>query len=110
MNENQNLRNKRKKGQFTYSEVISDEFKKFVLWKIIQNIKEIIWIVLFLYCFKIGMYSPMNYAPFNNMIKRREVTPFKRIRKNVYDGQNNIRFNKTDIKGDNDYNFYLSED
>ena len=52
----------------------------------------------------------MNYAPFNNMIKRREETPFKRIRKNVYDGQNNIRFNKTDIKGDNDYNFYLSED
>ena len=31
MKENENLRNKRKKGQFTYSEVISDEFKKFNL-------------------------------------------------------------------------------
>ena len=110
MNESQNLRDKRNKGQFTYSEVSSDEFKKVQFMKNSLEYKG--------NCFACDVgcsvsrsgYSPMNYVPYNNMIRRREVTPVKRIRKKAYDGQNNIRVNKTDIEDDNDNNYYLTEE
>ena len=108
MNESQNLRDKRYKGQYTYSEVSSDEFKKIQFTNNSSEYKG--------NCFACDVgcsvsrsgYSPMNFVPYNNMIRRREVTPVKRIRKKKVDGDNNIRVNKTDIEGDN--NYYLTEE
>ena len=51
-------------------------------------------------------YSPMNYSPYNNLIRRREITPLKN-RKNVYEGHYNIQVNKKDFENDN--NYYLTE-
>ena len=108
MNDSQNLRDKRYKGQYTYSEVSSDEFKKIQFTKNNSEYKG--------NCFACDVgcsvsrsgYSPMNYVPYNNMIRRREVTPVKRIKKKKNDVSNNIKVNKTDIEGDN--NYYLTEE
>ena len=52
-------------------------------------------------------YSPMNYSPYNNNIRRREVTPIKNIDRNEYDEAYNIHPNKIGIENDN--NYYLTE-
>ena len=108
INEKENLRDKRNKGQYTYSEVSSNEFKKVQFMKNSAEYKG--------NCFACDVgcsvsrsgYSPMNYVPYNNMIRRREVTPVKRDYKKIYDGQNNIRVNKTEDNEEN--NYYLTEE
>ena len=106
-NESQNLRDKRKKGQFTYSEVSSDEVKKL---QFLNNSAE--------YkgnCFACDVgcsvsrsgYSPMNYVPYNNMVRRREVTPLKGEKKK------NKRVNNLKVKkgeGNDENNYYLTEE
>ena len=52
-------------------------------------------------------YSPMNYSPYNNLIRRREVTPIINRERQDYDNINNIRVNKTQFENDN--NYYLTE-
>ena len=52
-------------------------------------------------------YSPMNYSPYNNLIRRREVTPLRNRERKEYDGPYNIHANKTGI--DNDNNYYFTE-
>ena len=49
-------------------------------------------------------YSPMNYVPYNNMIRRREVTPIKREKTKKNKGTNNIKV----INDEN--NYYLTEE
>ena len=107
MNDSQNLRDKRNKGQFTYSEVSSDEIKKIQFMNNSQEYKG--------NCFACDVgcsvsrsgYSPMNFVPYNNMIRRREVTPIKGEKKKKKKGANNIRVNKLD--GNDDNNYYLTE-
>ena len=53
-------------------------------------------------------YSPMNYVPYNNLIRRREVTPVKNGKKNKNKKSNNIMVNKQDINNEN--NYYLTEE
>ena len=53
-------------------------------------------------------YSPMNYSPYNNLIRRRDITPLRNTEKDEYDGKYyNINANKTGIENDN--NYYLTE-
>jgi len=50
-------------------------------------------------------YSPMNYSPYNNKIKRREITPLRyRDDEIEYNEPYNIRVNRTGIENDNNYN------
>ena len=49
----------------------------------------------------------MNYSPYNNNIRRREVTPIKHTERSEYDGTYNIHTNKNGIENDN--NYYLTE-
>ena len=109
INEEHNIRDKRNKGQYTYSEVSSDEVKKIRFMNNSARYKG--------NCFacEVGCsvsrsgYSPMNYVPYNNMIRRREETPLNKDRRNIYDDEyNNIRVNKTDVNSDN--NYYLTEE
>ena len=108
MNESQNLRDKRNKGAFTYSEVNSDEIQKIQFMNNSAEYKG--------NCFACDLgcsvsrsgYSPMNFVPYNNMIRRREVTPVKREKKKKNKGLNNIQVNKTDINNEN--NYYLTEE
>ena len=109
INEEHNIRDKRNKGQYTYSEVSSDEIKKIRFMNNSARYKG--------NCFacEVGCsvsrsgYSPMNYVPYNNMIRRREETPLNKDRRNIYnDEYNNIRVNKTDVNNDN--NYYLTEE
>ena len=109
INEEHNIRDKRNKGQYTYSEVSSDEVKKIRFMNNSARYKG--------NCFacEVGCsvsrsgYSPMNYVPYNNMIRRREETPLNKDRRNIYDDEyNNIRVNKTDVNNDN--NYYLTEE
>jgi len=106
-NDSQNLRDKRRKGQFTYSEVSSEEMKKL---QFLNNSAE--------YkgnCFACDVgcsvsrsgYSPMNYVPYNNMVRRREVTPLKGEKKK------NKRTNNLKVKkgeGNEENNYYLTEE
>ena len=104
INQNQNLRDKRNKGQFTYSEVSSDETKKIQFMNNSAEYKG--------NCFACDVgcsvsksgYSPMNYVPYNNMIRRREVTPIKREKTKKNKGTNNIKV----INDEN--NYYLTEE
>ena len=109
INEEHNIRDKRNKGQYTYSEVSSSEVKKIRFMNNSARYKG--------NCFacEVGCsvsrsgYSPMNYVPYNNMIRRREETPLNKDRRNIYDDEyNNIRVNKTDVNNDN--NYYLTEE
>ena len=108
--ENQNLRDKRNKGLFTYSEVDSEEVKKL---QFLNNSAE--------YkgnCFACDVgcsisrsgYSPMNYVPYNNLIRRREETPVNngKKNKNKNKGTNNIMVHKPGISNEN--NYYLTEE
>ena len=107
-NENQNLRDKRNKGLFTYSEVDSEEIKKIQFMNNSAEYKG--------NCFACDVgcsvsrsgYSPMNYVPYNNLIRRREVTPAKNGKKNKNKKSNNIMVNKQDINNEN--NYYLTEE
>ena len=107
-NENQNLRDKRNKGLFTYSEVDSEEIKKIQFMNNSAEYKG--------NCFACDVgcsvsrsgYSPMNYVPYNNLIRRREVTPVKNGKKNKNKKSNNIMVNKQDINNEN--NYYLTEE
>ena len=103
--ENQNLRDKRNKGLFTYSEVDSEEVKKL---QFLNNSAE--------YkgnCFACDVgcsvsrsgYSPMNYVPYNNLIRRREETPVNngKKNKNKNKGTNNIMVHKPGISNENNY-------
>ena len=104
INQNPNLRDKRNKGQFTYSEVSSDETKKIQFMNNSAEYKG--------NCFACDVgcsvsksgYSPMNYVPYNNMIRRREVTPIKREKVKKNKGTNNIKV----INDEN--NYYLTEE
>ena len=77
--ENQNLRDKRNKGLFTYSEVDSEEVKKL---QFLNNSAE--------YkgnCFACDVgcsvsrsgYSPMTYSPYGKKEKRRDLTPLNKL-------------------------------
>ena len=52
-------------------------------------------------------YSPMNYSPYNNLIRRRDITPLKNRNGDEYNGSYNIKVNKNGIENDN--NYYLTE-
>ena len=52
-------------------------------------------------------YSPMNYSPYNNLIRRREITPLRNRDGEEYHGNYNIKVNKNGIENDN--NYYLTE-
>ena len=81
LEENERYRNKRDKGKFTYSEINSEEVKKIDFLNNSAEYKG--------NCFACDVgcsvsksgYSPMNYVPYNNIIRRREVTPLKNKRK-----------------------------
>ena len=71
-----NIRDKRDKGRFNYSEVNSDSLQKINFMDHSEYKGG---------CFACDVgcsvsrsgYSPMNYCPYNNFIRRREVTPLK---------------------------------
>ena len=80
-----NIRDKRDKGRFNYSEVNSDSLQKINFMDHSEYKGG---------CFACDVgcsvsrsgYSPMNYCPYNNLIRRREVTPLKNreSKENIY--------------------------
>ena len=104
--EKKNLRNKRGKGKLNYSECEPESIKK-INFMGHNEYKGA--------CFACDVgcsisrsgYSPMNYSPYNNLIKRREVTPIKNSDGHNFNGTYNIRVNKNGIEKDN--NYYLTE-
>ena len=49
----------------------------------------------------------MNFSPYNNLIRRRDITPLKNRDGDEYNGSYNIKVNKNGIENDN--NYYLTE-
>ena len=100
------MRNKRDKGRLNYSECSPDSVRKINFMGHNQYKGA---------CFACDVgcsisrsgYSPMNYSPYNNLIKRREVTPLKNREIDDFNGTYNLKKNKNRIENDN--NYYLTE-
>ena len=97
------MRNKRDKGRLNYSECSPDSVRKINFMGHNQYKGA---------CFACDVgcsisrsgYSPMNYSPYNNLIKRREVTPLKNRETDDFNGTYNLKKNKNRIENDNNYN------
>ena len=100
------VKDKRDKGRLNYSQCSPDSLKKlsFICHHEYRGA-----------CFACDVgcsvsrsgYSPMNYSPYNNLIRRRDITPLRNNERDDYEGQYNIHANKTGI--DNDNNYYFTE-
>ena len=100
----------RDKGRYSYSELNPDDIKKIDFMGTSAEYKGS--------CFACDVgcsvsrsgYSPMNYNPYNNMIKRKEITPLRYGNRKIYDEHYNTEINKKEINDDNnDNNYYLTE-
>ena len=100
-----NIRDKRDKGQLNYSQCSIDSLRKINFMRN-SDYKGA--------CFACDVgcsvsrsgYSPMNYSPYNNLIRRRESTPLKNENKHEYERLSNTQNLKD---GENDNNDYLTE-
>ena len=107
MREKRNIRDKRDKGRFNYSEVDPDSLQK-INFMDHNEYKGA--------CFACDVgcsvsrsgYSPMNYCPYNNLIRRREVTPLKNREIKEFEEYNNEQENN--IVNEKDNNYYLTEE
>ena len=101
-----NIRDKRDKGKFNYSQCSIDSLKKINFMRN-SDYKGA--------CFACDVgcsisrsgYSPMNYSPYNNLIRRRESTPLKNEKKNEFERLCNTQNIKNGIENEN--NYYLTE-
>ena len=104
--EKRNIRDKREKGKLNYSQCNLDSIKKINFMRENHYRGQCFACDLGCSVSRSG-YSPMNYSPYNNMIRRREHTPLKYREKEEYEEPCNIKANKTGIENDN--NYYLTE-
>ena len=103
--ERRNIRDKREKGKLNYSDCDPDSLKKVYFFAENEYKNRCFACDLGCSVSRSG-YSPMNYSPYNNMIRRREQTPL-RYREKEYDEPINIKVNRANIENDN--NYYLTE-
>ena len=104
--EKRNIRDKRDKGRMNYSECEPDLLKR-ISFMAHNEYKGA--------CFACDVgcsvsrsgYSPMNYSPYNNLIRRRDITPLRNGEEDFKDSYN-IRVNKNGFENDN--NYYVTED
>ena len=97
-----NKMNKRDKGKFNYSEIKHEKIKNINYMKY-NKYKGTCFACDIGCSVSSSGYSPMNYSPYNNLIRRREVTPIINRERQDYDNINNIRVNKTQFENDNNY-------
>ena len=104
--ERNNIRDKRDKGRLNYSECSPDSLRKINFMG--NNEYKGACFACDVGCsISSSGYSPMNYSPYNNQIRRRDITPLKNSEKTYYEGHYNTQRNKKGIYNDN--NYYLTE-
>ena len=102
-----NDRDKRDKGKLNYSECSFNSLQKINFMKNNEYKGA---------CFACDVgcsvsrsgYSPMNYSPYNNLIRRRESTPLKNVKIKDFEELHNTQDNKNEIENV-DNNYYLTE-
>ena len=109
--------NKRDKGQINYSDCNSESLKKINFMRPYKNpYYDDNEYKLSCFACEVGCsvsksgYSPMNFSPYNNLIRRRDITPIgtkKLKRKKSKQKPNKVNIKKFNMENDN--NYYLTE-
>ena len=112
----QNLKDKKKRGSLNYSECNPDSLKKINFMRPYDNpfYDDSEYKVN---CFACNLgcsvsksgYSPMNFSPYNNLIRRRDITPLRTNNGLSKINKKSTMINLKKINMGNDNNFYLTE-
>lgn len=100
--ERNNIRDKRNKGKITYSQCSPDSIRKLNFMG--NNEYKGACFACDVGCsISRSGYSPMNYSPYNNLIRRRDITPLKNNENVYYEGHYNTQLNNKNVEDNNYY-------